>query len=386
MTSKKAEEFSLLGGPFHRLRKRLGLGQGGPHPIRLGLAIGGSLWAILIGLHAIEGTPVSALSAQVLGGHVRFLVAVPLFFWCEALFASRPGEVLSGLVRSQVVPVAAAPAFNLELARISRWKDSWLPELACLAAAVLLSAFGSRLDLFAGTAVPELGAATRGMTLSGLFYWLVCLPTFRYLLFRWLWRLGLWSYLLWRLSRLKLALVPTHPDGMAGLGTLDLVNTTLVPLVFANSAVQAASFAEEISGGTMAFEEIYPALVLILFVDAVLFVGPLFLFAPALFRARGNGLLRYMPFASRYVNAFDQKWIEEGDAQRESPLGTADLQSLADLNNSVRVITDLRLVPVSRRLLLTLAVAAVVPMLPLMLLVQPASALAQKLVEMLLGM
>ena len=48
-------------------------------------------------------------------------------------------------------------------------------------------------------------------------------------------------------------------------------------------------------------------------------------------------------------------------------LGTADLQSLADLSNSVGIVRNMRWVPVSTRLLITVVIAALLPMLPLLL-------------------
>lgn len=52
-------------------------------------------------------------------------------------------------------------------------------------------------------------------------------------------------------------------------------------------------------------------------------------------------------------------------------MGTADNQSLADLNNCVCIVRDTRLVPVSPNLFMYLAVAALLPMMPLVLFKYP---------------
>lgn len=70
----------------------------------------------------------------------------------------------------------------------------------------------------------------------------------------------------------------------------------------------------------------------------------------------------------------------------EPLLGTADLQSLADLSNSVSVIRNMRWIPVGKRLLISLAVAALAPILPLMLLKYPITELTQKFFSNLTGM
>src|SRR5206468_369942 len=98
-------------------------------------------------------------------------------------------------------------------------------------------------------------------------------------LLRWLWRLALWCYFLWRVSRLELRLVPTHPDRAGGLGYLEFVHTGFAPLILALSAVQSASLAQDIVWGRMTFDAIYPSVAFVLIADAVLFLGPLYIFS-----------------------------------------------------------------------------------------------------------
>jgi hypothetical protein len=215
---------------------------------------------------------------------------------------------------------------------------------------------------------------------------MACLILFRFLMFRWLWQLGLWWHFLWRLSKLELMLMPTHPDCAAGLGYLEVVQVHFALLVLAISIILSASFAEEISTGKMAFESIYPALPLILIVGAVLLLGPLFFFAPKLWASKVKGLNDYMVFASQYVNDFDRKWLGADTAPRKSLLGAPDLQSLADLGNSINIVRTMRWIPVSLKLLMVLTMATLLPMLPLFLLKYPITELVEKFFTKLLGL
>jgi len=378
-------DFSLIGGPLHRLGCRLGLVRGGSNSVALGLALGVFLWAVLVTLVLTGGgPPVSSLS--VIGAHVRLLVVIPLLFVCESAFDPRAATFVRGLVSSKIVPPDALQALEARIARTARWRDSWLPELVCLVAAGLLSLAAPRLPLWGATAAHDPSRAVSEMTWAGLWYWTVCLTLFRFLLLRWLWRLGLWCWFLWRVSRLDLHLVPTHPDGAGGLGYLEVVHTHLDPLVLAISAVQAASFAEGLSSGTMAFAEVYPALALVLVLEAALVIGPLFIFSPGLWACRVKGLSDYMEFAATYVGGFERKWLGAGAPPGEPLLGTPDLQSLADLNNSVTVVRNMRVVPVSPRMLRGFAMAALLPFLPLALLKYPVAELARRFFERLSGL
>jgi hypothetical protein len=92
-----------------------------------------------------------------------------------------------------------------------------------------------------------------------------------------------------------------------------------------------------------------------------------------------------MVFAQSYVTDFDAKWL--GDtARRAQLLGTPDLQSLADLSNSISVVRDMRIAPSSLRLIAGLAIAAVLPMLPLFLFEYPLAELAQRVFGRLFGL
>lgn len=378
-------EFSLFGGPLHRLGVRMGLVRRGTNSAALGLALGAFLWTVLVVLAAVEGNAHRLFSVSHIGGHVRLLVVIPLFFMCEAWVGPMMRRFVSGAVQKRIVTGLALPALSAEIKRAARWKDAGLVDVLCLLAGILMSLGAHSFHLGGATASNDPFHAGTDLTMASLWYWIVCLTIFRFLLLRWLWRLCHWSYFLYSISRLELHLVPTHPDCAAGLGSLEVVHTCFMPLVLALSALQSASFAEGIFLGNMTFESIYAPVAMTLFVDAVLFIGPLYLFAPTLWVCRVKGLGDYMPLASRYVDGFDTKWIHTADPG-EPLLGTPDMQSLADLSNSVNVVRNMRLAPVSRKLCTQILIAALLPMLPLLLFKYPIAELAEKFITRLTGM
>jgi hypothetical protein len=360
----------------------LGLVRGDTNTVPLGAAIAILLWVVPTGLQLALGHAHEVFSLLVLGAHVRLLAAIPLFFLCESWLDPRLTAFVQFLVRAGIVPEAAVPTLASDIASSTRLRDSWLAEALCLAAAALLPLFARSLHMVGATAVND---PARIMSEAGRWSWVVGLTCFRFLMFRWLWRLGLWTHFLWRVSRLGLHLVPTHPDGVAGLGGLEVVHAMFTPLIAALSLVQASSLAEEILAGTMTFEAAYPVVAMTVAIDAALFLGPLFLFAPKLWDCQVKGLGDYMAFAARYVSEFDAKWLRAG-GEGESPLGTSDLQSLADLGNSVNVVRNMRIAPVSPRLVARLGAAALVPMLPLLLLKFPMVELVEKFLARLSGL
>jgi hypothetical protein len=383
------EDFSLLGGPLYRLGCRLGLVRDGTNTVALGLVLGAFLWLVLIALALFEGFGQVLFSIESIDAHVRLLVTIPLLFACETSIDPRFASFVQEIVRSQVVPASERPALESEIARITRWKDAWLPEAFFLLVAVQLALTTPNTNVFeylpglTGGSNPSAVGVT---TWTSQWYWMVCMTVYRFLLLRWLWRLALWCFFLWRVSRLELRLVPIHPDRAGGLGCLESVHTKFTTLALAISAAQSASLGQDIASGRITLDSIYPAVAFILISDAGLFLGPLYIFSRKLSNCRVKGMSDYSAFAERYVYQFEQKWLGADPAPGEPLLGTADIQSLADLCNCVSIVREMRLVPLSPSILKSLAVAALLPLLPLALFKYPLADLLTKFFGSLSGL
>jgi hypothetical protein len=375
-------DFSLLGGPLHQLGRRLGLVRGGTNTVLLGLTIGAGLWLVIFALSIIEGVTDRFFTLGVIGVHMRLLVVFPLFFVCESWVTPGMTAFVRTITQSRIVPPSALPALNAIVARISRLKDAWWPDTLCLLTAVVLTVTGSKLQNLGESG----GYDPTRPALAAFVYFQVALTMFRFLLFLGLWKLTLWGWFLWRVSRLDLHLLAGHPDRDGGLGSLQGVHERFTPLVAAISVLEGASLAEAISTGTLAVTGVYPWLAFLLLVDGALFLGPLFFFTDKLWAGRTKGWGAYARLAARYVTEFEAKWTSGGYPAGESLLGTPDVQSLADLANAVSVVRSMRWVTIGPRLLTMMALAALLPLTPLLLFQYPLAELAEKLFKNLVGL
>ena len=96
-------------------------------------------------------------------------------------------------------------------------------------------------------------------------------------------------------------------------------------------------------------------------------LGPLLVFGPKLAAAKRAGLREYGTLAQRYVREFDQKWVRGGAPAEEPLIGSADIQSLADLGNSFEVVKGMRFAPITLQAVVQLAVVTLLPLVPLLL-------------------
>jgi len=138
-------------------------------------------------------------------------------------------------------------------------------------------------------------------------------------------------------------------------------------LLVAHGALVAAQLADRIIllGASLTDFKIEIG-VMVGFLLCVVF-APLLVFAPRLAQAKRKGLREYGTLAERYVREFDVKWLRGGAPSDEPFVGSADIQSLADLSNSYEVVQSMRVVPISRDAILRLGAAVLVPIVPLAL-------------------
>lgn len=168
---------------------------------------------------------------------------------------------------------------------------------------------------------------------------------------------------------------------MAGLAFVGNVAYAMAPLAAAHGALVAGLLAEMIFQQGAKLPEFTIELFSIVVFMLCLVVGPLLVFAPMLAALKRRGNRVYGALAQSYVREFDAKWIG-GDAAPEEPLiGSADIQSLADLTNALNVIRTMQIVPFTRQALIQLAVATLLPVAPLLLTMMP----LEDLLKLLLG-
>lgn len=369
-------DFSLvLGGPLFQLLRRAHLADDALMMVRQRIIVISLVaWLPLLLLSALQG--------QLLGGseavpflldvdvHVRCLLAMPLLIAAELVVHRRIRSVVSAFLERQLIPESEITRFRSAIGSAMRLRNSVPAELLLI---ILVYGVGVLIvwrhytALDAATWYATASADGSKLSFAGMWYGYVSLPIFQFLLVRWYFRLFVWMRFLWQVSRIELCLTPLHPDRLGGLGFLANTVYAFALLATAHGALLAAQLANRIFflGATLTDFKVEIAVVLIFMLSVV--VGPLLVFAPQLAKAKRTGLLEYGTLAERYVREFDAKWLRGGAPADEPFVGSGDIQSLADLGNSYDVVRTMRSVPVTKEIVLQLAVATLAPIVPLAL-------------------
>lgn len=381
-------DFSLvLGGPLFQLLRRAHLADDALMMVRQRIMVIALLaWLPLLLLSALEGnlwrgsTDVPFLfDIEV---HVRFLVALPLLVLAELVVHRRMRPLLQQFAERNLIPENAMARFEAAVASAFRLRNSVLAEVLLIVfvygvGVLLIWRHYVALDTATWYATGSAGGSQ--LSLAGMWFGYVSLPLFQFLLCRWYFRLFIWARFLWHVSRIELSLIPTHPDHLGGLSFVSGQIYAFTVLAVAHGALLAGNLANRIFflGAALTDFKLEIAITVIFMMCIVL--SPLLFFTPQLAQAKRKGSREYGVLAERYVREFDAKWVRGGAPADEQLLGSADIQSLADLGNSFSLVKDMRIVPIKRDDLLRLVGATLAPIVPLALTMMSLEELLKKL-------
>jgi len=389
---REPRDFSLvLGGPLFQLFRKAHLTDDAMMLLRKRIVVISLFsWLPLMVLSAIEG--------QLWGGkaavpflldvevHVKFLVVIPLLIAAELVVHQRLLPLVKQFQDRRLIPDSAMARYDAAIESVFRLRNSVLAEVLLIAFVygvgilIIWRQFTS-LDAATWYATPSAGGSK--LSLAGMWYGYVSLPVFQFLMCRWYFRLFIWSRFLWKVSRIDLALVPMHPDRVGGLGFLSRTAYAFGLLLLAHGALVAGHIASRIFylGAELPDFKVEITVVVVFLMCLVL--GPLLVFSSQLARAKRTGNREYGILAQRYVREFDAKWLRGGAPADEPLIGSGDIQSLADLGNSLEVVRSMRIVPVTKDAVLQLLAATLAPVLPLTLTMMPLEELLKKLLGVL---
>jgi hypothetical protein len=394
---EETEDFSLvLGGPLYQLYLRTGMLK---PPLDL-------YKRRIVGITLIAWLPLMVLAlfgaaADVnvpflfdLDAHARFLGSVPLLIAAELIVHQRMRIIVLQFLERDIIAPEDRPRFDGIIASAMRLRNSIILELL-LVALVFTGGHWLWKEYLAPSGTTWFAAPIDGqaqLTPAGYWYTFVSLPIFRFIAFRWYFRLFIWYRFLWQVSRLPLRLNPLHPDRAGGLSFLSGSMFAFGPVLVAHTVLLAGLIANRIwhEGATLPDFKLEIAGIMAFLMLLVL--TPLFFFSFHLAQAKRIGTREYGIVAARYVSDFRRKWINSasGDAAgvptvpaassdagsvgqegSEALLGSADIQSLADLSNSFEVVREMRLVPFGRQTVVQLAILIALPLFPLTLTMIP---------------
>lgn len=377
------EEVSLFrGGPFYRAQVFTHLIEAGrwniTRRVTFLLAVGWLPLLVLTLLFYRDDLPV-LLKDYLL--YSRIVIAVPVLLVGQMLMEDRFCVIVSHVRRAELLGNEDLGKLKSVIAVIKRLGNSPFPELIILVLVALEIWCFWPSKVAGGPAwAADRSNGVAHLKFTGWYYGLVSVPIYQFLLGLNLWKWLLWVLFLFRLSRMDLKLIGTHPDEHAGLGFLGLLPIGLMPLSIAVSTAIGGAWRNEIlTTGKPLASFLLPAIILVI-LNFVVALGPLLFFVQKLARLRKKAILEYGVLAQGRATDFNEKWI----VRRETPAPlffAPEVSTLADLSLSYGNIKRMRPFPADKNTLITLALAVLLPLFPAVLAEIPFSVIVKGLVE-----
>ncbi|MBS0267164.1 MAG: hypothetical protein JSS02_34890 [Planctomycetes bacterium] len=383
--SEPVTDFNLVrGGMFDRWTQRLQLDKSLRRRLLKVALLLGVTWAPLLILSNLPGsTPNASLEVPFHHDpevHARYLAVVPLLELAEIVVAVSLVIQTRQLRGMGLVPAGQRGQFDQAMAEAIRLRNTHWADAALFAfafgLAISLRVFGRLSDSDSSWERP-----TGELSLAGWWHAGISLPILYFFIFRWLWIFLTWTRFLFRVSRIDLQLTPTHPDRAGGLGFLGWGAAAWATVLLAISTFFSAAFAQQILHKGESLDSLKYHVVTYLVIALLVVYSPLLSFSSRLARCRFTGLLEFGAMVWRYDRAFEEKWMAEPaeptgahpvehEKAAENPpeafLGSADIQSLADIATPFNHINEMRLIPFDSKAFAVLILSALLPMLPLL--------------------
>jgi hypothetical protein len=378
---------SLFGpGPFPHFQRSLGLFR----PVGTNI-VPRALTCVLIGwfplLVLVFATSMSRWSAAWsfvtdFGTHARSLIAAPLFIFCEPRCLQKLAAIVSHFVKAGAIDKDERPRFNALVASNRTLINGTLAEVVAI-----LLAYAIALTLVQH--LPALGmrpwylTEANTMSLAGWWYSFVSLPLLLILFFGWLWRIVLWGRFLVHVATMKLCLIAAHPDRACGLKFLNSSLVAFMPLAFTFGVIAAGASANQLFYRGATQDDIQVIVAGLIVIVLLLFVGPLLIFIVKLHAKKVEGIYSYGALADDVGRQFEEKWFRNYEEFRSGALEAPDFSATTDLYQVVANVHDMKLFPFELRAVVSLVVAALLPFVPVVLMMMPVKAIVTELARLL---
>ena len=372
----------LRGGPFYRAQLATGLIREGEwnHVNRVVIAVV-ITWLPLVLLTALfnrQGLLSLLTSYRV---YSRLLIALPVLLIGQQIMEWRFRMIVQAIVDARLLSGEDLQRMDAIIASLIRLRDSLVPEAIVVVLLIVHTVVAARSEV---DVVPWLAYATPTgihLTAAGWYVIVVSGTIFQFLLGLSLWKWLLWTVFAFRLSRLNLNLIATHPDGNGGLGFLRFAPTAFTPISFAVTAAIGASWRHDIlAHGAKLMSFRLDAIVLLILV-VVIALGPLAFFVPKLAALRRHGMLDYGVLGQIQSDDFHTKWVRQRAGHEAEFLNAPESSTLTDYGATYDNISKLKPFPADRVALIGLAISVALPLLPVVLAVFPLIVVVEDLLK-----
>ena len=302
----------------------------------------------------------------------QLLIGLPMFLIAERVIDGQTRDAARCFLTTGVLEAGDAVRLHQLNGQVERLRKQLWPDLICIVLAYIVTAswvipelYNDRVTWHAMGSISE----RQPLTWPGLLELGFVGPLTTYWWVRWSWKIGIWSWYLYRLSRLRLNLVASHPDKTGGIGFLSDAQTKFGIVILAygfSNVAPTIGYKLAFEGATMAVVSVWGIAVGFVIGAPLLFTIPLFMFTKQLYQAKSRAMEMFQERSMERAQAFEGKWLKACSSGNYELMSGSDLAGLNALNQVYAHIHAMRVVPFDMRSFSELASSALGPMVPLL--------------------
>lgn len=386
-----AENYSFMeGGLFRKVQMKLGVQN---HQGLLAIAGICFAWLPLVVLAALDGTLYSGVSQPFLEDvamHARILIAVPVLILIRNVIDIKTTAVTKYISQSLLETDVRQNLLSTKL--------PWLRKLACSSyteIVLILIIVSSVVSVYQSGVFGGLqGGATNwkfagppeqnSMSLAGKWAFYISIPFFQFLLLQWVWRYIVWMILLFHFSKLPLKLLPTHADRSGGLGIIILAQRSLSFIFMAGSLVISGQLLVHLTNSPDNIAMVQRVGIGYILLCVILLILPLLFFMGRLVKTKQLGLLRLSILGTDMSRTFEQEWLNDRPLEERIEEKHVDPSMAYDYASMYDLLQQLRIVPVTLRDVMGLALSLALPFIPIVFVYYSAAEVLQKIIGLLM--
>ncbi|HEY3785224.1 MAG TPA: hypothetical protein VGL55_08100 [Steroidobacteraceae bacterium] len=287
--------------------------------------------------------------------YAQFLLGMPLFILAEPIIDSSTRRAGQQFVSCGVIRPEDRHRLSELHARIAGLRKCRGVDVVCIVLAyslslvILVPEFRAHAPITWHLHTYCLGGSCwRTLSLAGAWEFLVALPLLDYTWLRFGWKIFLWIYYLYGVSRTRLALHATHPDLVGGVGFISSTQSHFAIFILAygiSNIVSTVGYEITILGYGISTLTVWGPLVGFGIGAPLLFVLPLFMFTRQLYHCKQRALMIYRQRVTEHSQQVENRWLVQDRAPQSAADEIRDLTELSTLGTMFTRIQGMRVVP-----------------------------------------
>ena len=315
------------------------------------------------------------------GVHVRCLVALPLLILGDTLFRTAAKRAGTLFLSSGLVTASCRDAYERTIRGARVLVTSPLTTVL-LVGMTLAWLAATRPDTHEHELVWA-GARDGALGFGGAWYAYFVRPLFVFLVLRWLWRMAVLAWWLWRVGRIDLSLVPSHPDRSGGLAFVARLPHAYALLTLVLSAVLASRWAHELEFHDADLKSFVVPLAIFAVLWTMFALLPVFAIVPRILKLRKFATLEYAALAAEQGRLVRRRWILREKVADDPVLDASEIGPVADMNAMYDAVDSISVVPLIKAAIGAILLPIAIPMLAMAAIKVPIGQLLLKVLKLL---